>query len=332
MKNFFKIFLFDIFILLLLFLIFETGLRLFWKMSTLAGELYVASKNRTLRYELKPNAKAGLVSINSDGFRDREYPLEKPEGAFRIIVLGDSETLSVSLPLEDTLPKKIESVLNLICRQKKFEVFNMGVQGYNTIQELEMLKTKGLKYNPDLVILYYTFNDPDYPEYYFKKNFLNRNFLTARYLQYRIKKALIKRDKRLRHIVSDEEAFKYLYSAGCWDYTEDAIIEFNAACQQRGVRFVLAVNTEMSSAVSNFREGYPYWYINEKLAALQKYNIGVVDPTYLFRDGNYNKFDLTISLTDAYKNPRANSIIASYIADYLINADIFSCNSPEVLS
>lgn len=204
MKNFFKIFLVDVTVLLFLFFSFEIGLRLFWKMSALKGELYMTSKNHILRYELKPNVVYGQVAINSDGFRGKDYPIVKSENTFRIIVLGDSEAFSVSLPLEDTVPGKLESILKATCKGVNFEVLNMGVQGYNTIQELEMLRYKGLKYNPGLVILYYTFNDPDCPEYYFKKNFLNRNFLAAKYIQYRIKKALVKRDRRLKHVISEE--------------------------------------------------------------------------------------------------------------------------------
>jgi lysophospholipase L1-like esterase len=38
-------------------------------------------------------------------------------------------------------------------------VLNFGVSGYNTQQEVEMLKAKGLRYDPDLVILAYCLND-----------------------------------------------------------------------------------------------------------------------------------------------------------------------------
>jgi hypothetical protein len=38
---------------------------------------------------------------------------------------------------------------------KNFEVLNFGVWAYGTIQEVEMLKEKGLKYEPDMIILGY---------------------------------------------------------------------------------------------------------------------------------------------------------------------------------
>jgi hypothetical protein len=36
---------------------------------------------------------------------------------------------------------------------------NFGVWGYNTMQEVELFKTKGLKYSPDMLILQYDSND-----------------------------------------------------------------------------------------------------------------------------------------------------------------------------
>lgn len=327
MKNFIKLALIDLLIILFLFLLFEIGLRLFWEMSALKGELYMTSKNHILRYELKPNTTVGQAAINSDGLRDKEYARDKPEGVFRIIVLGDSETFSASLPLEDTMPKKLEYVLNENCQGQKFEVLNMGVQGYNTIQELEMLRYKGLKYNPDLVILYYTFNDPDYPEYYFKKNFFNRNFQTVKYFQYRIKKALVKRDRKLKNIVSEEDNFRYLYTHGSWDYTKEAILEIYSLSRQLGFKFLLVVNPEVSSEVLNFKDGYPYWYINEKLTSLNKDNIEVIDPTYFLKIKDYRVLDLVLDSQDRHKNAKAIAIITSYLIEELIKKRIIPCKS-----
>ena len=40
-----------------------------------------------------------------------------------------------------------------------YEVLNMGVDGYHTMQEIETLRVKGLKYNPDLVLVTFCVND-----------------------------------------------------------------------------------------------------------------------------------------------------------------------------
>jgi hypothetical protein len=294
-------------------------------MSTLKGKFYITSKNRVLRYELKPNISVGHISVNSDGFRAKEYSIPKPKGTFRIILLGDSEAFSQSLSLNDTFAKKLESRINEICKDRVFEILNMGVEGYNTIQELEFLKYKALKYQPDSVILYYCFNDPDYPEYYFKKNFFTSNFLTIRYTQYRFKKMLVKRDRRLKNIKSEEDNFRYLYTHETWEYTKDAILELSELSKKQKFKFVLVITPEVSSAVYNFTDKYPYWYINGKIASLKNENVEVIDPTYFLKEQNSNPLDLVMSPEDRHKNAKYNSLIASYISDELITRKIISC-------
>ncbi len=117
------------------------------------------SKNPLLVYELIPDQG----SINSKGFRDYEYEYEKAADTVRIVVIGDSITYGLGVELNQTYPKILERQL---CRQeilnteqKVFQVLNMGVQGYCTIQEVEWLRVKGMQFDPDFIILGYFIND-----------------------------------------------------------------------------------------------------------------------------------------------------------------------------
>ena len=60
-------------------------------------------------------------------------------------MLGDSETLSVMLEGSHTLAAQLENLLNQKLSSLHYEVLNFGVEGYNTLQELEQFKAKGLK-------------------------------------------------------------------------------------------------------------------------------------------------------------------------------------------
>jgi hypothetical protein len=94
------------------------------------------------------------VRMNSHGFRDKERTYEKAENTFRILVLGDSFTEGIQVPLEKTFPYILEQKLNSEPEGgKRFEVINLGVSGFGTAQEYLTLKHYGLKYHPDLVIL-----------------------------------------------------------------------------------------------------------------------------------------------------------------------------------
>ncbi len=123
--------------------------------------VHIRSQNKKLMYELRPNAEiSDIIKINSDGFRDYEYNKKKPKNVFRIAVVGDSVTFGWRQRLEDTYPKKLEQLL----RQNeggnlKFEVLNFGVGGYNAEQEIELVKTKVINYEPDLIIIGFCPND-----------------------------------------------------------------------------------------------------------------------------------------------------------------------------
>lgn len=108
-----------------------------------------------LMVKLKPT----YVKINSDGFRDREFSLEKPSNTFRIIMLGDSFTFGWGVELNDSLPKQLESILNSRQAKIDYEVLNFGASSQNTFGEVDLFKDKGLKYNPDLVIVCFELSD-----------------------------------------------------------------------------------------------------------------------------------------------------------------------------
>ena len=100
------------------------------------------------------------VHINSLGFRDsREYSLEKSPGTFRILVLGDSVTFGHGTLDETTYPFLLEQRLRQWQPDVKWEVWNLGVPGYNTSQELAYLTEVGSRYDPDLAIVGFFAND-----------------------------------------------------------------------------------------------------------------------------------------------------------------------------
>jgi hypothetical protein len=100
------------------------------------------------------------VQINSLGFRDsREYSLDKPPGTFRIIVLGDSVTFGHGALADTTYPYLLEQRLKQWRPQINWQVWNLGVPGYNTRQELAYLERIGPRFRPDLVIVGFFEND-----------------------------------------------------------------------------------------------------------------------------------------------------------------------------
>jgi hypothetical protein len=100
------------------------------------------------------------VRTNSLGFRDRrDYSLDKPPGVFRILVLGDSVTFGHGTLDDTTYPYLLEQELRRWRPDVKWEVWNLGVPGYNTAQELQYLYEIGPRAEPDLVIVGFYPND-----------------------------------------------------------------------------------------------------------------------------------------------------------------------------
>jgi hypothetical protein len=93
---------------------------------------------------------------NSKGLRDEEYPYQKPEGTYRILVLGDSFTYGDGVQRSEAFPEMLESLLK---EHGSFEVINTGVTGYGLTQETLYYETEGYKYEPDLVMLVFYHND-----------------------------------------------------------------------------------------------------------------------------------------------------------------------------
>jgi len=93
------------------------------------------------------------TSINSHGLRDREIPYER-QGAFRILVLGDSFTEGQQVDQDHTFVKLLERQLNAEAGgPPAFEVINGGVSAWGTDNELLFFRNEGWKYHPDLVLL-----------------------------------------------------------------------------------------------------------------------------------------------------------------------------------
>jgi len=119
------------------------------------------SANQVMIYELTPNSEGygfgAKVKINSYGFRDGDYDIQKPDGVYRIITIGDSITFGISLPANESFPKRLEDSFR--SQNLAVEVLNLGVGGYDTSQEVAFLQKVGLQFHPDEVIVGYCMND-----------------------------------------------------------------------------------------------------------------------------------------------------------------------------
>ena len=96
----------------------------------------------------------GEGAFNADGFVGPRIPLERTPGALRIAVVGDSCTEWGDPPYSVLLQQQLEQRWD-----RPVEVLNAGVTGYTSYQGLRRLSDQVLAYRPDVVLVYFGWND-----------------------------------------------------------------------------------------------------------------------------------------------------------------------------
>jgi len=100
-----------------------------------------------------PGSFRTRFQTNRLGLRDREYAIAKGDEP-RVLSLGDSVTEGWGVEESETYPKILESRY-----LKDVEVWNLGVVGYGTDQELRQLERMIAELRPDIVTVAFFFND-----------------------------------------------------------------------------------------------------------------------------------------------------------------------------
>ncbi len=118
-----------------------------------------------LGYALTPSFRSPKdapqqVSHNSLGFRGKETTWAKPDGVFRIVTTGGSSVYGQSESGDAAVwSQRLEDVLNESGGGRKYEVINVGCNGWSSFEMLINLELRALDFSPDLVIVYEAIND-----------------------------------------------------------------------------------------------------------------------------------------------------------------------------
>lgn len=123
-----------------------------------SGESIFLYTLATPRYKvMKPNARIVAwgkeLRTNQLGFRDSAAAplMPKVPGEFRIIVLGDSMTVSAGVDFAEIYTTRLEKSLRRV--HPGARVLNLAVGGYNIVQYALTLEEVGLALAPDLVLV-----------------------------------------------------------------------------------------------------------------------------------------------------------------------------------
>lgn len=175
-------------------LVIEAGVRILRPQSLLMkGKESFFPGDPDLQFAMRPSARTELgrrdfrihVKTNALGYRDEE---RGPKGeALRVLSMGDSFTFGWGVERGQTFQAAMERAQDRAAAargERRIEVINAGVPGYNLYQYLLALEKKGWRVDPDVVLVGL-----------FVQNDLAENTSTREWLD-RKKKGLLKKDDK----------------------------------------------------------------------------------------------------------------------------------------
>jgi lysophospholipase L1-like esterase len=96
---------------------------------------------------------------NPLGYRGPAVAIPKPDGVYRIVVLGDSTVYGLGLRAEQAFPAQMERIFHEEYGYTQVEVVNAGQSAYSTWHSLVNLAFRVLELEPDLILIYQTIPD-----------------------------------------------------------------------------------------------------------------------------------------------------------------------------
>ncbi|MCI4650965.1 hypothetical protein [Phaeodactylibacter sp.] len=110
---------------------------------------------KRLRPNLDMEFKGGHFTTNTFGLRDRPTTQRKPDGVFRIALLGGSIEMGSGVDTDETYENLFEDRLNAsnsLDNYEKVEILNFSVSGIHLPQHFAIFESRATPFKPDAVI------------------------------------------------------------------------------------------------------------------------------------------------------------------------------------
>jgi hypothetical protein len=248
--------------------------------------------------------------INALGFRGREPGGRGPDAPLRIAMLGDSFALGFGVRDEDTLPAQLERELR--ARSRDVEVLNFGASGTGTRNQVDLLESFVLGFDPDVVVILFFLNDTGRVG----TNTLLSERLTLGRLRARsyfvnavataVERAVVTR-RMIQHYVEGFED-----SSPGWVEARDALRRAQGLARAEDFDLIVAVHP----VLFRLDESYPFEEIHRTIAEFcRAEGIEHIDLLDVFM-GQSDK-DMWVHRTDHHPNELAHGMSAAFLAERL---------------
>lgn len=283
----------------------DDGMHFYLEMWKYAREIKQRSNDPKIGHEHQAGVSAFLmgteVTTNSWGHRDREISAERQPGVQRIVMLGDSFIEGWGVRSDETISDRLEGHFQR--EGRAVEVMNTGVGNYNTVMEVRAFLIKDAMFNPDMVVLNYTFNDAEPVPSYGEAGFLARNSQAYTVMSGAMDAAL-----RLTEVREPwDEYYLRLHRTPGWQAATSAIHELADHCRSSGVRLVIVSWPELHD-VRNYR----LHSITDRIREVaRRENAPFVDLLEAVKAQESSK--LWVTRPDPHPNAFANKLYAEYL-------------------
>ena len=294
--------------LFLLIIILEISLRVYLK------DDYSVPSHRDLLFRKNWNVK--FANLNSLGYRDHEFSVEKRRNFFRILAVGHSLTYGEGIKqIDDVYTELLEKRLNRGNNNITYEVLNIAQKGKNVNNYLSILKSQGLSFQPDLVMIGFYINDIEMDKSRRPRNYilpeplhwlLSRVSYVYCYIYYRYdgwknKKSYM--DYYLEYSSIDSKDWKRF--ALLWKEIVDL-------CKRKNIRTLVVILPHLGM----LNDDHPLIPVYENVERLSKNNGALVLNLFPALKG-YKPSDLWVGISDSHPNEKAHQLFAKEIFRFI---------------
>jgi len=262
----------------------------------------------------QPSFRLAIYRMNSQGFRGPEIVPADLRKKKVILGLGDSFTFGQGVKWKETFLQQLESLIHDQTKTR-CKTINAAKPGWNTLKQGNYFSTKGITYNPNILIHQFTLNDPEIGTYYLRQLTpfsWERTLWRSHFFFY-----LVRVYNTTRFPFEDYIKSLYVEDSEEWRYFEQVMGQMGAICRSRGIQPFLVIYPILQDQELG---QYDFAPLHEKVAAVgKKSGYEVIDLLPFYKKYPEPTKTLRVSAGDWHPNAKGHAIAAQAVFERLKN-------------